>query len=739
MPLLPKSNRSVQRLAEGGRLSLGYESQLGSALAKDGAAAAVGDALYQNLPPLAVPFIHVAKADLDGVRADILAQSKEKGEKTLDEVQKAIDAHLKGAKMAAAQRQDLSQRALAILDRAQKTLTQDPTAYNNPANRTALMSEVERELSPGRVASGVNGLVNSQQLREQFKGGREQYAAYTRDGRRLDISNKEALDAYETNVDAKHLGKLGIMNVKDTGNGTYDFGELNLAAPDGTEQDAVGEFKDMYLNVPTSTNGRSGEGVSVGKLGSLGQEHIITQGGGSTTTSNAAKLNRVAQRINAGPEGWKTIGLSQRAQYGLYEPKATAWENMPLQHELTLTDPQGNIKKIQPGEMTRKQALHLAMQAGDQHSYANLTRLREEQVGHQIANQLTTQLGLKVVNGTQTTQHISIGGRTDEPAAGDKAGWDKYADLAFGGPGMESDNNNEVMVMADGKPALMPLSTKNIGVDPAIMKDLQEYVTNHNVPQKDGKLADAPKTLADFGTGITVYGHGFSTLQSGAQQPVGADKIFISHPTGEIMFAPRNPESTTNYKQTMLDLNRNVAVVTQERKSIQQKVEQGSMSKKEGLARMSNLDMQQNTLTQRASQAGFKAFIKVNATASEETWQANQSLLGPRTVREGSKDVQRSLGDYMQSSMLRNSSDGEAKMRQNWGLSPANGDTFESSGIYGNEIGPGKNSYSMPVWLSADNLHVLGEKKNLKYKADLTQQERNQQQADVVGGASAPY
>ncbi|WP_216726102.1 hypothetical protein [Hymenobacter siberiensis] len=725
MALLPNKSR---RYATGG--ALGYESQLGlSAGQNSGAAAAVGDALYKNLPPLAVPYIHVKPADLDGVRADIMAQSQEKADKLKDEWQKQYDAATKNANLTAAHRQELARRWDGVMGNLSERVGQNPMYFADQANRAEFSRRVQTALKPGDVQSWKNQKDQIDKLAARVaENHQEKFKAYI-GGRRTNVSQQDVVDYARNETDLAKLSAMTGLNIQRSQDGNIDFSQLNLDNEFGNEKDALEEFKGHYLDIATSTFGSKSSGFSTGKVGSAGAEHVINSGGGSTTTTNAAKVDALVKMLSSGPEGWRTIGLSKSAQHGLYEPKAQAWDDAALRNEFTLTGKDGQTKTFQPGETTRGALIEQALQAGDYASVTKLNRIRDAQVGLDIQNQLRTQLGLKRVHGTQSFSESSVG--ADLTPAADKeggSGWDVLADANFGGPGINY-GQDIVKLSQNGELANLPLRTTSIGEVPALREASENFIKKPVLNDK-GTYETGSKTMADITGDHSVYAaHGLDILQEKGKGFVDANKIILRNPQGQMVFLPANSEVEGGYKQRLAQLNRDYT-------SLNQQLNQRQIT-------LPQFDAKRNKIKNEATQAGFVAAFRYSGVASEETWKKNADLLGLRVVGNGKGKTERvSIKDNIGYTMGTRGNDDD-RLQSLWGLRRVTDDMAGSKAVDSDFWGANKNAYEADFYITVPNLHAGGDrssqKQNLKINADLNEQQLQQAQRSTQSEFTAPH
>lgn len=655
MALLPGRNK-MTFYAEGGKLALGYESQLGATIAKDGAGAAVGDALYQNLPPLAVPYVHVAPANLDGIRAEAAAEGKEKADKLQEEVRKMLREQLKDAKMGAAQREDLSQRGQHFLGQMEQALRQDPAMFASPANRVAVFNQLEREISAGRITSGVNNFTNSQKLREQLKDGREAYAAYDRNGKRLNVTNKEALDAFESDTDAEHLGRLGVVSVKKGANGFYDFGEFNVAAMNGTEQDGLKEFDTLINTIPTSTSGNEHAGVGVEAIrGSGGEKYTVAGSNSSQHTTNLPHIQELRAKLigytgkdkKYHPGDWKNL-VSENARYGLQEPRLTKYDNLPLQKgekvTIDIATQQGEMQQLSvlggasdnplAGRSRRELLRYLEQNPtpANRQALAQLEQNRTHLADREITNLLATRLGLKLVDGTVRHESVSAA-HLPVPAAEKTAELPSnlFPALNAGSPAFNKDaeNGSYPVLGTDGKPVLTSTTGADgkpkkapMKINPSVtvikgIEGVQDwangFIWRYGSPGKAGDnterltLADLPKQMAVY----HVTPQGIRQVQGGNQvgQLSGARNFKVVGQDNTLTWLPSSPQGgMQQYQQTMADYNNASA----------------GLKKQLDAGRITQAQYQQGfkELQQKGTAAGLMPYLTVSVATTENELKA---------------------------------------------------------------------------------------------------------------------
>ena len=710
MALLPNKSR---RYATGG--ALGYESQLGlSAGQSGGAAAAVGDALYKNLPPLAVPYIHVKPADLDGVRADIAAQSQEKVDKLKDDWQKQYEAATKNANLTAAHRQELGRRWDDVMGNLSERVGQNPMYFADQANRAEFSRRVQTALKPGDVQSWKNQKDQIDKLAARVADNhQEKFKAYI-GGRRTNVSQQDVVDYARNETDLEKLSAMTGLNIRRGQDGNIDFSQLNLDNEFGNEKDALEEFKSHYLDIATSTYGSKSSGYTTGKVGAAGAEHVINSGGGSTTTTNAAKVDALVKMLSSGPEGWRTIGLSKAAQHGLYEPKAQAWDDAALQNEFTLTSKDGQTKTFKPGETTRGALIEQALQAGDYASVSKLNRIRDAQVGLDIQNQLRTQLGLQRVHGTQSFSETSVGADLTPPKDkdGGGSGWDVLADAGFGGPGLNRTQDVVQLARHNGELVNLPIQTTSIGEVPAL-KEASENFIKKPVLNEKGTYDIGTKTMADITGDHSVYtAHGMDIVQDASRRFADGSKMLIRNPQGQMVFLPATADRSGQYKQTLAQLNTELTALNND-----------FQAKKMTQAQY---DAKRNNLKNTATQVGFVAAFRYSVVASEETWKKNADLLGNRSASNGkgkteTVGIKDNIGYF---NSARNGNNDE-RLQSLWGLRPASDDLARSKAVDDDFFGGNKRAYEADIYVTMPNLHAGGDrssqKANLKINADLNE------------------
>lgn len=773
MSLLP-TTKTGRKYADGGKLTLGYESQLGATLGADGVGAAVGDSLYKNIPPLAVPFVHVAPANLDNIRAEAAAEGKEKADKLQEEVRKMLAAQLKDAKMGAAQREDLSQRGQHFLGEMESALRTDPAMFANPANRVAVFNQLERELSAGRIASGVNGYTNSQKYSEQFNrdnsGG---YAAYTRDGKRLNLSRKEATDAFETNTSAEHLGRLGIMQVKKGSSGFYDFGEFNLANPNGTEQEAIKNFQSVINTLPTSTNGSEQAGVDVQTIqGSQGEKYTVGSSSSNVSTSNAAHVNGLLAKL-VGYKGkdkkyhagdWRQLVATEADRYGLLEPRLTKYDNQPLQKgeqvSIEVAGQNGQVQQVQliGGEASQSrrqllQYLEANPSAANQKALRQLEQNRQQLADRDITSVLATQLGAKLVTGTVHHESVSAS-RIPVPAAEKKAGElpsNLYPALNAGSPAFSKDAESGTypIIGKDGKPVTVSSTDKNgkavqtpVQISPAVtvikgIEGVQDwansYIWKYGKPGTAGDnterltLGDLPKQMAVY----HVTPQGLRQVQGGNQvgQLPGGRNFKIVGQNNTITWLPADPHRGMEQYQAQIQ------EATQASQRIGQQLEAGQISRQV-------YGQQMASLRQQAQAAGLMPYLSVSVAATENT------------LNEASKPGNGQNSDtYVGSFGYHDSKTGKAKrpdqrlgvvysdnddLAREHGWEKLSGDDAKQYGINPNAgwtQGQFNNTYVTKMLVPATNLQFNSSSKVVNENVKQAEQDAQQEKAVEVGNS----
>lgn len=633
MPLLPRA--SSRRFASGGQL--GYESQLGSGTTSTGGTAGkVGDALYQNLPPLAVPFIHVQREDLDGVRADIQQQLSLKSEKLKSDLSKMRDKALEGAHMTAAGKAQVARNYDKFLGKTMEAFSQNPALLNSPAASTQILQDYSRAVDAAFITSNVNGMKASDKLHTDIGKDRLDYGAYDQNNRRLNRSNSQVIQDYQENVNA----------------GT---GPLNLTVRNGTEQDAYAAL-DKLITLPTSTSGGEHAGVSVGQIsGGQGDRYTMATSNSSVTTTNAPRMQELAAAMigytdkkGKYHEGdWKK-GFAENEIYGLEEPRLAKYDRQALQPgekvTIDLSDGHGQTQPVAvvggqgdnplAGRTRREilQYLEANPTKNNQLALAQLEQNRTHLADRDVKNLLALRLGLKRIDGTVRKENISASriAPTTDPAAKD-AGTSVFA--AAGGqspafptaalttyPVIGQDGTVQTVNKTDaqGKTSQVPISltpavsllsgVEGVGdwMDRAIKQT--GYTTG-----KDGSQAPMlrPKSMEQFSNQEPIYhmipNVGLRQVQGGAlgKMPQASKVRLISH-DGTLTWMDANPvNGIVGREQT-------IQRVTEANATLEKKRNANQISQPQ-------FDQAMNKLKIEARANGVLPYMRVVAVASENT------------------------------------------------------------------------------------------------------------------------
>lgn len=631
MPLLPRA--SSRRFASGGQL--GYESQLGGgASSTGGVAGKVGDALYQNLPPLAVPYVHVQREDLDGVRADIQQQLSLKSDKFKSDLSKMRDKALEGANMTAAGKAQVARNYDQFLSETMQKFAQNPGLLNSPAASTQLMQNYSRAVDAGFITSNSNGMKASDKTSQNIGEARLDYAAYDRNNRRLNRSNHDVIQDYQENV---HAGT----------------GPLNLTVRNGSEQDAYTAL-DKLISLPTSTSGGEHAGVSVGQIsGGQGDRYTLANSNSSVTTSNAPRLNELAatligytDRKGKYHDGDWRKGFAENEIYGLEEPRLAKYDRQALQKgeqvTIDLANGQGQLQPVAvvggnndsplAGRTRREilQYLEANPTANNQVALRHLEQNRGQMADRDVKNIIALRLGLKRINGTVSKSSVSAsriipakdpaakdGGTTLFGAAGGQSPIFPTAALTTY-PVIGQDGTVQTVTKTDaqGKTSQVP-----IALNPAVsvlsgVEGVGDWMdraikqTGYTTDVLGGqKPMLRPKSMEQFSNQEAVYhlipNVGMRQVQGGAlgKMPQASNIRIISH-DGTLTWMDANPMNGIVGREQMIQR------ITEANKGLENQRNAGQINQATFEQRMNKLEVE-------ARAQGVLPYLRVVAATSE--------------------------------------------------------------------------------------------------------------------------
>ena len=625
MSLLPRAPRLF---AGGGQL--GYESQLGNnAASTGGAAGKVGDALYQNLPPLAVPFVSVKRADLDGVRADIAQELSVKSDKLREDLGKMRDQALKDSKMTSAGKARVVKGVDGYLTNLEEEFRKNPALLASGAARTRIIQDFQRAIDPAFITGNVNGMASSERLRTDLGKERLNYGAYTADGKRLNKSNLDLIQSYQEDANAS-------------------VNPLNLTVRNGTETQAIEEV-DKLFKTPTSTFGGENASVGVGQIqGSQGEKYTVASSNGSQTTTNAPHVNELRAKMIGYTDkkgtyhrgDWTSV-ISEEARYGLMEPRLTKYDTAPLQAgEKVTVDMAGPNGKTQAVELTgatsgrsRREVLaylEANPTPANQKALQQLERNREQLAERDVKDLLATRLGLQLINGTVSKASVSAA-RIKPDKAADEAGKlpsNLFAALNGASPafGKDAENGTYKVLDAQGQavttagidPNTNKPTTSALQISPAVtvikgtegVEDwANKFITMDGLV--DGKNGRVPISLGSLPKQMAVYHpapSGMRQIQGGNQMSVlpYANEFKVISQNNTITWMPNNP-------------NRGMA---EYKDKIEYAAAQSANLKKQfDAGRITGSQYQQlyTQLQQTASNAGIGPYLSVDVAVTEET------------------------------------------------------------------------------------------------------------------------
>ena len=540
MPLLP---RVLSRRFAGGGL-LGYESQLGSGLKAIGEAAGkVGDALYQNLPPLAVPYLHVKNAapvDPTAALAALDADGQKQADALLKDLEKKMAENLKDARMTAGGAAEWSGSSNALLKKIYDDVSKNPAAFSNPTYRAKLAMDTNKLLDPGQFNSKRNTFDGYNTLRTSSKEQLNDRAVIN--GVRQVATNDQLIGQGLTTRDlGGQMQMLGLLPAQMSPEQMQkmqgvDFSEGLLDKIKGGIQE--GNFDDTQkiiqewrnaIHPSESGNSSKSEGIATittGGLGAATEQRIVSKGGSRFTTTNGPRLRELRARIEQG--GWQAALGNPKAVTGMYKAMNDRVDGTALRSEVKLAD-----GTVLPAGTNRYTAEQEAYKRGDQAQYRYLMGRRETLVQERAIDYLNQEMGLGLVSGTKTSDESGIGGEVGKPAAdGDGNGTGKldfWGQFKTGHPGLDAQTvslNNP-----DGKYVTEPdpLTGRPKQVWKATTEDIQVTL----LPRKEKLEMDAflktgagdkerRKTLAEF-TGSSVLATPGRPLFSGNKWAGGMD------------------------------------------------------------------------------------------------------------------------------------------------------------------------------------------------------------------------
>lgn len=431
MPLLPRRSRLF---AEGGQL--GYESQLGAGLRSTrDVVGKAGDALYQNLPPLITPYIHVKPADLDGIRAVAASQAEENAGNAKTDAMKYFDTALKDAKLSRSQRDQLERSYTDAMQRLEGSLKTDPYFFNKQGNRTMFLEDLRKTVDQGKITGWSNVFVSSEKLRSDGKDYLNVAAYDKTTGRRLYKTLDQATNEFQQDPNANP-------------------NEFNVTFRPGKESDAEIEF-DKLLGLAQNTtsgyknigrNGQPQKSIGVSHLyGNNDEQYVLSEDFESRTTGNRESMQKVfnglagyrvpvldgrgkpkkdanGKTLTRHVRGdWRQF-FSQQAQQGLLAERQESLDNQGLLPYDLGTDTKGKERVPGLGQlltmhpalsgMTRRQLLQQLDQAGNDNKLpldernryrllaAGLEQNRDAVVDQQITAHLLAKAGVNVRQGT---------------------------------------------------------------------------------------------------------------------------------------------------------------------------------------------------------------------------------------------------------------------------------------------------------------------------------------------------
>lgn len=645
-------------------------------LAGGGLLGAIGDAVYQYLPPIKVPIANVqmaAPVDVAGAWALADTAGAEAGSKSIAEHTTGLKQAVDKVEIAAAYRTEMNRNNDAFLALQQQRINTDPAVYNSKSMQTQVAREAADAADTAKLTANVNEFKQWKADEARLDSAQLGNVALDSDGNPMDKTYGEAFNSYFTEQSPEVLRQY--FPLKRNADGTVSGTPNHLTLPTVSSEKARAELQEVESKIKPWSVERGSTRFSEANMANISAMYeklggssagILTSTNRTKEQQNVDQINAISKQLSVGKNWRKLISADSAAQLVADQYRAVVHEPSDFGQTLKAFGVTKGALPLQSGMLSlggnhlqARQKMEEVLRnpnlpAGDKETvtraYATLRAYDIEKAEANVREQMMERLQLqKVVESSDvTTQSLNIQGQ--KPAAGDGKGpkSDFYNDLV-NATGLEM--VSPTTQYADGEDAEgKPIKKDGIGfwsTNVAASPDFQAMMENMTkIKTADGNTTN--RTVADLASAGGVIYNAFTmkpmtTGSSTTDNALQGMKIVPGN--GQVVYLPSDPstlgskrlqirKAEADEKQVSEQLMKLIGLAQQAQKAGKRLT---PAQEQEGM----RLKAQQEMLRKTATSNGLVPFVRMSAVTRNDNLE--NSTTYAKSV-EGFFEPKRELG-----------------------------------------------------------------------------------------------